>query len=157
MLTYPVPLIPKLRGHFAEFLHHDYLDRLSILYLSTCVGLGYGWLTTRSRSFSRQHRITQSTTEVADPSCLRPVRRGFAYVSPYTLSPRQPTLGMSYLPASLRSLPTTSSGHRLTPPHTRRRDSGTCVFSITWFDTVVVSPVREYQPVVHRLRLSASP
>ena len=40
--TYPVPLIPKLRGYFAEFLHHDYLDRLGILYLSTCVGLGYG-------------------------------------------------------------------------------------------------------------------
>jgi hypothetical protein len=37
-----VPLLPKLRGHFAEFLNHSYLDRLSILYLTTCVGLGYG-------------------------------------------------------------------------------------------------------------------
>src|SRR6478736_5777407 len=36
------PLLPKLRGHFAEFLNHSYLDRLSILYLTTCVGLGYG-------------------------------------------------------------------------------------------------------------------
>ena len=42
--TPPVPLIPKLRGYFAEFLHHDSLDRLGILYLSTCVGLGYGRL-----------------------------------------------------------------------------------------------------------------
>ena len=42
--THRVPLIPKLRGYFAEFLHHDYLDRLGILYLSTCVGLGYGRL-----------------------------------------------------------------------------------------------------------------
>ena len=33
--TSQVPLIPKLRGYFAEFLHHDSLDRLSILYLST--------------------------------------------------------------------------------------------------------------------------
>ena len=57
-ITHQVPLIPKLRGYFAEFLHHDSLDRLSILYLSTCVGLGYGRLTTRSRRFSRQHRIT---------------------------------------------------------------------------------------------------
>ena len=57
-LTRQVPLIPKLRGYFAEFLHHDSLDRLGILYLSTCVGLGYGRLTTRSRRFSRQHRIT---------------------------------------------------------------------------------------------------
>ena len=43
-VTYQVPLIPKLRGYFAEFLHHDSLDRLGILYLSTCVGLGYGRL-----------------------------------------------------------------------------------------------------------------
>ena len=68
--THQVPLIPKLRGYFAEFLHHDYLDRLGILYLSTCVGLGYGRLTTRSRSFSRQHRITHTTTKVAVPSRL---------------------------------------------------------------------------------------
>ncbi len=36
------PLIPKLRGKFAEFLNQSYLARLGILYLSTCVGLGYG-------------------------------------------------------------------------------------------------------------------
>ena len=36
------PLLPKLRGHFAEFLNHSSPDRLSILYLTTCVGLGYG-------------------------------------------------------------------------------------------------------------------
>ena len=36
------PLIPKLRGHFAEFLNDGYLDHLSILYLSTCVGYRYG-------------------------------------------------------------------------------------------------------------------
>ena len=36
-----VPLLPKLRGYFAEFLNHSSLDRLGILYLTTCVGLGY--------------------------------------------------------------------------------------------------------------------
>ncbi len=36
------PLIPKLRGHFAEFLQHRSLKRLGMLYQSTCVGLGYG-------------------------------------------------------------------------------------------------------------------
>jgi hypothetical protein len=36
------PLLPKLRGHFAEFLNDGYLDHLSILYLSTCVGFGTG-------------------------------------------------------------------------------------------------------------------
>ena len=36
------PLLPKLRGNFAEFLNEGYLDHLSMLYLSTCVGFGYG-------------------------------------------------------------------------------------------------------------------
>ena len=35
-------LLPKLRSNFAEFLNQSYLARLGILYLSTCVGLGYG-------------------------------------------------------------------------------------------------------------------
>jgi hypothetical protein len=51
-----VPLFPKLRGYFAEFLNEGFLDRLSILYLPTCVGFS-----TRTkllpRGFSRQHRI----------------------------------------------------------------------------------------------------
>jgi hypothetical protein len=34
-----VPLLPKLRGYFAEFLRESYLAPLSILYLPTCVGL----------------------------------------------------------------------------------------------------------------------
>ena len=34
--------MPKLRVQFAEFLQHRSLKRLGILYLSTCVGLGYG-------------------------------------------------------------------------------------------------------------------
>ena len=38
----PGPLIPKLRGQFAEFLQRSSLKRLGMLYLSTCVGLGYG-------------------------------------------------------------------------------------------------------------------
>jgi hypothetical protein len=38
----PAPLLPKLRGYFAEFLNHSYLVRLGMLYLTTCVGLGYG-------------------------------------------------------------------------------------------------------------------
>ncbi len=36
-------LLPKLRIKFAEFLNQSYLARLGILYLSTCVGLGYGY------------------------------------------------------------------------------------------------------------------
>ena len=46
------PLIPKLRGHFAEFLDHSYLAHLRILSLTTCVGLRYRWLWHIFRSFS---------------------------------------------------------------------------------------------------------
>ena len=35
-----VPFLPKLQGHFAEFLKESYLAPLSILYLPTCVGFG---------------------------------------------------------------------------------------------------------------------
>ena len=42
-ITWP-PLIPKLRGHFAEFLNHSSLAHLRILSLTTCVGSRYGYL-----------------------------------------------------------------------------------------------------------------
>ena len=35
------PLLPKLRGHFAEFLNNGSLAGLRILFLPTCVGLRY--------------------------------------------------------------------------------------------------------------------
>ena len=57
------PLLPKLRGHFAEFLNHSSPDRLSILYLTTCVGLGYGPYTHIARCFSRQQRIIDIPTK----------------------------------------------------------------------------------------------
>lgn len=37
-----VTLLPKLRVQFAEFLQRSSLKRLSMLYLTTCVGFGYG-------------------------------------------------------------------------------------------------------------------
>jgi hypothetical protein len=45
------PLIPKLRGQFAEFLNQGSLDLLGMLYLSTCVGLGYGHHTSSLEAF----------------------------------------------------------------------------------------------------------
>ena len=41
------PLIPKLRGQFAEFLNQVSLLRLGIFYPPTCVGLRYGSLSIR--------------------------------------------------------------------------------------------------------------
>ena len=40
--VYQAPLLPKLRGHFAEFLSQSYPVGLKFLTLSTCVGLQYG-------------------------------------------------------------------------------------------------------------------
>src|SRR5690606_32760677 len=37
-----VPLLPKLRGHFAEFLLHKSLEHLRLLASPTCVRLRYG-------------------------------------------------------------------------------------------------------------------
>ncbi len=38
------PLLPKLQGHFAEFLSRGSLEHLRILSSTTCVGLRYGRL-----------------------------------------------------------------------------------------------------------------
>ena len=47
------PLLPKLRGHFAEFLLHGSLEHLRLLASPTCVGLRYGRTTnSRPRLFS---------------------------------------------------------------------------------------------------------
>ena len=52
--SFEAPLLPKLRGHFAEFLNNASPVRLRILSSSTCVGLRYGYLYLMSSSFSRQ-------------------------------------------------------------------------------------------------------
>ena len=49
---WPAPLIPKLRGQFAEFLNNPSPVGLRILSSSTCVGLRYGHLN-YTHSFSR--------------------------------------------------------------------------------------------------------
>jgi hypothetical protein len=106
------PLLPKLRGHFAEFLDHGSLDRLGILYLTTCVGLGYG---------PPRHSLEAflgSIGSATSPQSARHqvsgcVRDGFTYPTPYTLTPGQPPPGLAYLPASPHRLPTTGSVRRL--------------------------------------------
>ena len=65
-----------------------------------------------ARGFSRQHRIIHFTT-IGSASGLRHMRCGFAYTSPYTLTPGQPSPGLDYLPASPLRLPTTRIGPAL--------------------------------------------
>ena len=54
---FQAPLIPKLRGHFAEFLNNISPVGLRILSSPTCVGLRYGHLI-NTQGFSRQCAIT---------------------------------------------------------------------------------------------------
>ena len=75
------PLLPKLRGQFAEFLNNPSPVGLRILSSSTCVGLRYGHLSIH-QSFSR---LTASRTSLL-------------YFSPFR--PAQPTAGFRYLQVS---------------------------------------------------------
>ena len=80
------PLIPKLRGDFAEFLNEGYLDHLSILYLPTCVGFGTG---TRflPRGFSWRYGVGDSPANRQLASHLRLCGPAFDKDHPYMLTP----------------------------------------------------------------------
>jgi hypothetical protein len=83
------------------------------------------------------------------------MRDGFAYRTAYTLTP-DTISWRSYPPASPHRLTTTGSDPTL--PHNQSEDqSQVRVVSITGLTMDASTRVREYQPVVHRLRLSASP
>jgi hypothetical protein len=84
------------------------------------------------------------------------MRGGFAYLSPYILSRGLPSPRLDCLPASPHRLTTASSGRAQRSSRPEGSDEFWAL-SITRFVMGAVLPVREYQPVVHRLRLSASP
>ena len=79
------PLLPKLRGHFAEFLNNASPAGLRILSSSTCVGLRYGYLSHNSGfSWHMAHVLRYfyfATHHVFGLIC------GFAYISPTPLAP----------------------------------------------------------------------
>lgn len=51
--SFEAPLLPKLRGQFAEFLSGTSLARLRLLASPTCVGLRYGQVVSTLHGFSR--------------------------------------------------------------------------------------------------------
>ena len=142
-----VLLLPKLRRYFAEFLNHSSPDRLGILYLPTCVGLGYGHRVNSPLGFSRQRGIS-------DFACNGSASR-LSVMAPTLIGTRlhaypRTTIAWDHLPSCVpHRLPATSWSVRLI----RRPDSPLVPGIGLGADTVVP----EYQPVVHRLRLSASP
>ncbi len=86
-------LLPKLRYHFAEFLHPSCLIRLRILTLSTCVGLGYGLLNLKLRGFSWKLGIS-CFSSVDDRHRISTFKPPDLPGDPaYLLKPGQPTPG----------------------------------------------------------------
>ena len=65
--TLVAPLLPKLRGHFAEFLNNTSPVGLWIFSSSTCVGLRYGY-NQRYSGFSRQCGFNDFLTFFQSPS-----------------------------------------------------------------------------------------
>ena len=111
-------LLPKLRRHFAEFLNHRSPDRLGILYLSTCVGLGYG------RRASSLAAFLGSLGSVTSPEAAR--HHVSALIAPTLIGTRLhaypgTTIAPAHLPScvprqlpasgSVRSLPDGNSPH----------------------------------------------
>ena len=102
------PLIPKLRGHFAEFLNNASPAGLRILSSSTCVGLRYG-CDMNDSGFSRYMahmlryfvslRVTSSDCMAVLPSILLP-RLHRSFLSRLMLSTYVPTV-LSYHSAGI--------------------------------------------------------
>ena len=90
------PLLPKLRGHFAEFLNNASPVGLRILSSSTCVGLRYGCHANNS-GFSWQLGAEASLLQFAAHHVFG-LSDGFAFQTPTSLAP------VSSFPALLSSL-----------------------------------------------------
>ena len=80
------PLLPKLRGYFAEFLRKVSLARLSLLDSPTCVGLRYGRPGKRPTAFL--DRLSGAALRVAPRLDIRLSRR-FSLCVPVGLNPNR--------------------------------------------------------------------
>ena len=94
------PLLPKLRGHFAEFLDNASPAGLGILSLSTCVGFRYGYSVNDS-GFSRhgscvlRYSLSLRVTGLAHTAVLPAVhlaRLHRSFLSRLTLPPCVPAV-----------------------------------------------------------------
>ena len=94
------PLLPKLRGHFAEFLNKGSLVRLRILSSPTCVGLRYGHLCNKPAPFLASVDSHASLLIFA-PYQASALARVLHYVPAYTLRPALPSTGSCYPSVSM--------------------------------------------------------
>jgi hypothetical protein len=104
----PAPLIPKLRGNFAEFLLRESLEHLRLLASPTCVGLRYGqrpsWFAKIFLAACVGHPLRGHTPPSASPLDYPD---GFTYRETSTwLAAAQPQSADDLAPASLLELVT---------------------------------------------------
>ena len=91
----PAPFLPKLQGHFAEFLNNASPAGLRILSSSTCVGLRYGHVLHNS-GFSWQPESHASLLLFA-PRHVFGLLSGFSFLTPTSLAPVFPFPGHGIL------------------------------------------------------------
>ena len=84
-LVSQAPFLPKLQGHFAEFLNNASPAGLRILSSSTCVGLRYGH-TVHNSGFSWQLESDTSLLLFA-PRHVFELPGGFSYLTPTSRAP----------------------------------------------------------------------
>jgi hypothetical protein len=120
------PLLPKLRGHFAEFLLHGSLEHLRLLASPTCVGFRYGrTVHSHARLFLAASLGNPWQSEDCARHPVSPIDRSFHPRPGYPVASGRPTPDGSSASASPLVINTHCSA-------------------------------RESSPVSHRLRLSAS-
>ena len=123
------PLLPRLRGHFAEFLGDASPAGLGILSPSTCVGLRYGPVPSHS-GFSRQSlRALRYYTSLPVGGLTHAC--GFSSMPPGHLGPVSPFPACALLPrprssvgTGCRTLHLLSIGYALRPPLRPRLSRG---------------------------------
>jgi hypothetical protein len=123
----PAPLIPKLRGNFAEFLLRKSLEHLRLLASPTCVGLRYG-----RKRYSRTRLFSAASFE-------NPWKYKYS-----TRHPVSPLTKRIYLPC------------QATPLHRDVQHPTALLLPRPPLRSDASLPAREYSPVSHRLRLSPS-
>ena len=91
------PLLPKLRGHFAEFLNNASSVDLRILSSSTCVGLRYGHDANNS-GFSRRRGFGSFVTLISLPVTVQNQEGVFPPSLSFLLGPVFPFPALPILP-----------------------------------------------------------
>jgi hypothetical protein len=92
------PLVPKVRGHFAEFLHEGSPERLRMLAWPTCVGLRYGPTVCPAGFF-----VAEISTDFRT-KCRRPCGTG-ASATPIRLLSASPAFNLTAGCWNIRQLP----------------------------------------------------